>query len=83
MVELSPAMEIEDQDFIKEWLQKHLQYTGSAVAWRVLDRWHEYMPRFVKVVPFEYKRVLQEQRLRETDKRLNLIREEEHLGVAY
>jgi hypothetical protein len=41
------------------------------------------MPRFVKVVPFEYKRVLQEQRLRETDKRLNLIREEEHLGVAY
>lgn len=83
MVELSPAMEYEDQEFIKEWLQKHLDYTGSPVAWRVLERWHEYMPRFIKVVPFEYKRVLQEQRLQDTDKRLGLIREEEHLGVAY
>jgi glutamate synthase (NADPH/NADH) large chain len=83
MVELSPAMEYEDQAFLKEWLQKHYQYTGSAVARRVLDRWHEYMPKFVKVLPLEYKRVLQEQRLRETDKRLALIREEVNLEVAY
>ncbi len=83
MVEISPVMEIEDQDFLKEWLHKHYVYTGSTVAQRVLERWHEYMPRFVKVLPLEYKRVLQEQQIRETDKMLSLIREEVHLEVAY
>jgi glutamate synthase (NADPH/NADH) large chain len=81
MVEIAPAWDIEDQDFLKTWLQRHLFYTGSPVAQRILNHWHEYMPRFVKVLPFEYKRVLQEQRLQETDKRLAFLREEENLGV--
>ena len=83
MVELSPALEYEDQEFIKEWLRKHIDHTGSTVAQMVMNRWHEYMPRFIKVVPFEYKRILQEQKLRQTDQLLEFIREEEYLEVPY
>ena len=35
--------------------------TGSPVAHRVLDAWQELLPRFVKVFPTDYKRVLAEQ----------------------
>ena len=83
MVDLAPALEYEDQEFLREWLAKHLQHTGSAVAQVVLDRWHEYIPRFIKVVPFEYGRILQEQKLREMDKLLQYVREEEYLEVPY
>jgi glutamate synthase (NADPH/NADH) large chain len=83
MVELVPALEYEDQEFIREWLEKHIDYTDSAVAAQVLEQWHEYLPRFIKVVPLEFKRVLQEQQLAETNKRLQYIREEEYLEVPY
>ena len=83
MVDLAPALEYEDQEFLREWLGKHMQHTGSAVAQVVLDRWHEYVPRFIKVVPFEYGRILQEQKLREMDKLLQYVREEEYLEVPY
>jgi glutamate synthase (NADPH/NADH) large chain len=83
MVELTPVMDIEDQDFLKEWLTKHYTYTGSMVARRILDRWHDYMPRFVKIMPLEYKRVLHEQRIRETEQMLALIREEMPMEVPF
>ncbi|MBN1681534.1 MAG: glutamate synthase large subunit, partial [Anaerolineae bacterium] len=82
MVELSPVLELEDQAFIKEWLNKHVHYTDSALAQRILEQWHEYMPRFIKVLPLEYKRILQQQKLAETDRLLAYVREEEHLEVA-
>ncbi len=83
MVELSPAFDYEDQEFIKAWLQKHVTHTGSPVARLVLDRWHEYLPKFIRVMPIEYKRILQEQRLQHTDEMLAFIREEEYLEVPY
>ncbi|MBN1562585.1 MAG: glutamate synthase large subunit [Anaerolineae bacterium] len=83
MVELSPALEYEDQDFLRDYLQRHVQYTGSTVAQQVLDNWHSTLPKFIKVVPFEYKRILQEQQLRQTEQLLDYIREEEYLEVPY
>jgi glutamate synthase (NADPH/NADH) large chain len=53
------------------------------VARRILDRWHDYMPRFVKIMPLEYKRVLHEQRIRETEQMLALIREEMPMEVPF
>ncbi len=38
-------------------------YTESDVARRVLDRWDEYVGRFVKVLPSEYRKVLERQHL--------------------
>jgi glutamate synthase (NADPH/NADH) large chain len=83
MVELTPALEPDDQAFIRGLLQKHVAHTGSTIAQTVLDRWHEYMPRFIKVLPLEYKRVLQELKLQQTDEELAFIREAENLEVAY
>jgi glutamate synthase domain-containing protein 3 len=42
-------------------LVRHNQYTGSSVARRVLDDWDNYVSKFVKVVPTEYRQVLERQ----------------------
>jgi glutamate synthase (ferredoxin) len=39
-------------------IERHLEYTGSRKARQVLDAWNEAIPRFVKVMPKDYKRVL-------------------------
>jgi glutamate synthase (NADPH/NADH) large chain len=45
---------------LKQLIQKHLHYTNSTVARRILDDWAHYLPRFVKVMPVDYRRALQE-----------------------
>lgn len=59
MVELESIIEEEDVDTVKTLLGNHLQYTQSTVAKRVLDSWSEYQSRFVKVMPKQYKRVIE------------------------
>ncbi|MBA3024087.1 MAG: glutamate synthase subunit alpha, partial [Sideroxydans sp.] len=41
-------------------IEKHLRYTGSARAKLILDNWVQYLPKFVKVMPTEYRRALLE-----------------------
>jgi glutamate synthase domain-containing protein 3 len=41
-------------------VERHLEWTGSEGAQHVLDDWDEMLPRFVKVMPQDLKRVLQE-----------------------
>jgi glutamate synthase (NADPH/NADH) large chain len=41
-------------------IQRHLHYTGSERARRILDHFDKYRNRFVKVMPMEYRRALQE-----------------------
>jgi glutamate synthase (NADPH/NADH) large chain len=43
-------------------IERHLKYTDSAVARRILDNWEHLVPQFVKVMPTDYKRVLQARR---------------------
>jgi glutamate synthase (NADPH/NADH) large chain len=62
MVELHPVLEPEDQDFLREWLERHICYTGSLLAVNILDNWHQFLPKFIKVMPSEYNRVLEQQR---------------------
>jgi glutamate synthase (NADPH/NADH) large chain len=45
-------------------IEKHHHYTGSLRAREILDRWSTYLPRFVKVMPVDYKRALQEMQTR-------------------
>jgi glutamate synthase (NADPH/NADH) large chain len=49
-----------DDATLKGLIQRHLLYTGSERARRVLENWAAYLPRFVKVMPIEYKRALSE-----------------------
>ncbi len=53
---------LEDADEIEQvWkmIQRHQAYTQSALAARLLANWQQTVPKFVKVMPKDYKRVLQ------------------------
>jgi glutamate synthase (ferredoxin) len=43
---------------IRGLVEKHLAYTKSSRARQVLDNWDQMVPRFVKVMPNDYKRML-------------------------
>jgi len=62
MVEIDP---IDDQDAetIHALVRRHYDYTQSAVAWRVLSGWKDYVQQFAKVMPVEYRQVLAKQHL--------------------
>ena len=49
-----------DAEELRSLVEKHRRYTGSAVAEQLLCDWMRELPRFVKVMPTDYKRVLQE-----------------------
>jgi glutamate synthase (NADPH/NADH) large chain len=49
-----------DEAALRGKIEKHLRYTGSARAKQILDDWSEYLPKFVKVMPTEYRRALLE-----------------------
>ncbi|MDD5329738.1 MAG: glutamate synthase-related protein, partial [Sulfuricella sp.] len=49
-----------DERALRANIEKHLHYTGSARAKLILDNWAKYLPKFVKVMPTEYRRALQE-----------------------
>ena len=48
----------DDVSFLRETVEKHQAFTGSAVAERILGDWDNAVGRFVKVMPTDYKRVL-------------------------
>ncbi|MEX2317341.1 MAG: glutamate synthase-related protein [Pirellulales bacterium] len=62
MVELEKVETDEDTAELRELIEKHREYTGSTVAADVLSRWGEVLPQFVKVMPTDYKRVLEERK---------------------
>jgi glutamate synthase (NADPH/NADH) large chain len=72
LVDLCPVDEKADISELQELINKHLLYTQSSLASKILTHWEEYLPRFVKVIPFEYKKVLEEQKLKELQKKLQL-----------
>ncbi len=60
LVDLEPIDTEGDKLDLRRLLIEHLEVTGSANARRVLDNWDELLPKFVKVMPRDYKRVLSE-----------------------
>ena len=41
-------------------IENHRHYTNSERAKTILENWDVYLPKFVKVMPVEYRRALQE-----------------------
>jgi glutamate synthase domain-containing protein 2/glutamate synthase domain-containing protein 3 len=64
-VDLEPLVEPEDIELVQDLVARHLALTGSRRAAWVLDHWAEARPRFIKVFPHEYKRVLGVSRVQE------------------
>ncbi len=60
MVDLELVVSARDKAELKGLLEKHLRYTGSRKAERILANWDDQLPYFIKVFPMEYRRVLGE-----------------------
>jgi glutamate synthase (ferredoxin) len=59
MVGLEKLEDPEEIKDLKQLIQQHVDYTESAIGERVLADWNAIAPKFVKVMPKDYKRVLQ------------------------
>jgi glutamate synthase (NADPH) large chain len=55
-------LNIEDHETVQKLLVNHLTFTQSSIAKRILDNFQNEIKDFIKVVPFEYKRILEETR---------------------
>jgi glutamate synthase (NADPH/NADH) large chain len=66
MVDLDP-MEDDDREWLLDRVQRHVAETGSAVGQRLLEEWDHAVGQFVKVMPKDYKRVLDAQRKAEAE----------------
>jgi len=83
MVELSQVRDFDDQEFIIEMLKKHIHYTDSSLAKDIIMKWYDYLPKFVRVLPLEYKRALNEMKISLIDEKLKAIREEEQIMESF
>ena len=64
-VDLEPLVAREDIDLVHGLVARHRDLTGSPRATWILDHWTELLPRFIKIFPHEFKRVLGVSRARE------------------
>ena len=76
LVDLTPVEDKADIEELQSMISNHLIYTQSALASKILTNWEAYLPMFVKVIPFEYKKVLEELKLKELQKKLQLTEDD-------
>ena len=65
MVDLEPVVEEDDLATLRNLIQEHFEYTGSAKAQKIIEAWEQMLPRFVKIFPRPYRRILQERRTKQ------------------
>lgn len=73
MVELSLVEDTLDISELKNLVFKHLQYTNSVLAKKILADWDQYVVKFKKVVPIEYKKVIQEKKIAELELKIAVV----------
>ena len=59
LVDVSSDMTRHDEIRLKMLIENHRRYTNSARAQELLRNWTHYMPKFVKVMPVDYRRALE------------------------
>jgi glutamate synthase (NADPH/NADH) large chain len=78
MVELSQVSDKDDEKELQQLISNHYDYTRSELAERILVNWDEYLPQFVKVIPFEYKKIQQEAKLEAIRSKIKQTEDEPH-----
>jgi len=80
LVDLEDVLDPKDMDEIRLLLEAHQRHTQSAVAGKILDDWEDFLPKFIKIMPRDYKlalerlareREIEQQQLQETSEALN------------
>jgi glutamate synthase (NADPH/NADH) large chain len=72
-VDVNHDMTRYDAQRLKTLIEQHHHYTASPLAKNILNNWDTYLPKFVKVMPVDYRRALQEMQAKQ--------RASEHDGV--
>jgi glutamate synthase (NADPH/NADH) large chain len=70
MVDVEPVTGMKDRTMLRQLVERHVMYTRSEHATRILRDWSEMLPWFVKVMPIDYKKALErmaEQESKETE----------------
>ncbi|MEZ5542295.1 MAG: glutamate synthase large subunit [Pseudomonadota bacterium] len=60
LVEFDRDMTRYDAQRLNRLIQRHVHYTDSERGRRILEHWNDYLPKFIKVMPVDYRRALQE-----------------------
>ena len=64
MADLEEVANRDDIITLKELIEQHFNHTGSSPAERILADWDSALPKFRKIMPRDYRRVLEERRMR-------------------
>lgn len=70
-VEISQVTDPAEIAFLRGLIEDHRHYTGSEVADRILGDFNRILPRFVKVLPFDYKKVLEKEKQKAEEAKKN------------
>ncbi len=70
MVEIDLVEDTTSRKELLELVRQHYLHTGSALAGRLLDDWSRAVEDFVQVVPIEYKRVLEEEKMKKLHEKI-------------
>jgi glutamate synthase domain-containing protein 3 len=62
MVDLEKLEDPEEESFVRNLVMRHFELTESTRAQAILDNWAHYREKFVKVMPLDYRRVLEQKR---------------------
>jgi glutamate synthase (NADPH/NADH) large chain len=73
MVELSLVEDLADIKELKELVINHHSFTGSTRAQDILEHWESNLIKFIKVVPYEYMKVLEEEKLEFLKKKIKQV----------
>jgi glutamate synthase (NADPH/NADH) large chain len=60
LVDINHDMTGNDALRLHRLISRHVNYTGSTHGRHILENWNEYLPKFVKIMPVDYRRALQE-----------------------
>jgi glutamate synthase (NADPH/NADH) large chain len=73
MVELSLIEDMADNRELYRLIGNHYKYTRSPLAGMMLDNWQQYVDQFIKVIPFEYKKVLHQEKMAQMQEKISHI----------
>lgn len=70
MVELSLVEDMGDYNELIHLISRHFHFTASKKAGMILDEPGKFIPMFIKVIPYDYRKVLHEQKLEDLNKKM-------------
>lgn len=70
MVELSLIEDKADARELYRLISNHYKATHSPLAARMLEDWDTYVDQFIKVIPYEYKKILHEEKMEQLQRKI-------------